>query len=213
MPALRSVRVTAWTVLALLSGTASAFPEDRVGVTAAVNARATGMQPGAPIRRLVIGQEVIFNERILTDRAGQTQLLFLDGSAMTIGPNTDLTIDQFVYDPRSSTGKLVVSTIRGLLRFVGAKLSKQDEGVVFRAKSATVVVRGGVFFLDQAANGALKAVFIHGRDLVVTGTTGASETLHRPGYAVTIAGPGAAPSRPFRVPPEDLAQFLAQLDG
>src|SRR5207245_2214097 len=102
---------------------------------------ATGTPPGAPIHRLVIGQEVVFNERITTDQAGQTQLLFLDASAMTIGPNSDLTIDQFVYDPKSGTGKLAMSAARGLLRFVGGKLSKQDEGVVLRTNSASLTVR------------------------------------------------------------------------
>ncbi len=205
--------VMAGAVLVLLSGAPAAFAQHRVGVTSAVNPDATGTPPGAPIHRLVIGQEVVFNERITTDQAGQTQLLFLDASAMTIGPNSDLTIDQFVYDPKSGTGKLAMSAARGLLRFVGGKLSKQDEGVVLRTNSASLTVRGGVFLLNQAPNGSLEAVFIYGRDLTVTGTTGASETLLRPGYAVTVAGPGAAPSRPFPVPPSDLAEFLAQLDG
>jgi len=58
--------------------------------------------PGAQPRRLVIGQDVIFNERITTTESGQTQLLFLDESSMSIGPNSDITIDQFAYDPKTA---------------------------------------------------------------------------------------------------------------
>ncbi|HEX6441917.1 MAG TPA: FecR domain-containing protein [Stellaceae bacterium] len=195
----------------LLGGAAAA--QERVGVSSGVNPAASGTPPGQATRQLVIGQDVVFNERIATTESGQTQLLFLDESSMSIGPNSDLTIDQFVYDPRSGTGKLAMTTTKGLLRFVGGKLSKQDAAVTMRTNSATLAVRGGAFLLDQSPAGALQAVFIYGRGLTVTGTTGATQTLQRPGFAVTIAGPGAAPSAPFPVPPAQLAQLVSRLDG
>jgi trimeric autotransporter adhesin len=199
--------------LLLLGGASGAFAQERVGVNSAVNEQATGTPPGRSARPLIIGQEVVYNERITTTDVGQTQLLFLDESSMSIGPNCDLTIDQFVYDPRSGTGKLAMTTTRGLLRYVGGKLSKQDDAVTMRTNSAVLAVRGGAFLLNQAPSGSLEAVFIYGRGLTVTGTTGVSQTLQRPGFAVSIAGPGAAPSAPFPVPPGQLAQLLAQLDG
>jgi hypothetical protein len=199
--------------LLLLGGTSGAFAQERVGVNSAVNAQAVGTPPGRNARPLIIGQDVVYNEHITTTDAGQTQLLFLDESSMSIGPNSDLTIDQFVYDPKSGTGKLAMTTTRGLLRYVGGKLSKQDDAVTMRTTSAVLAVRGGAFLLSQPPGGSLEAVFIYGRGLTVTGTTGASQTLQRPGFAVSIAGPGAAPSAPFPVPPGQLAQLLAQLDG
>src|SRR6266567_1488276 len=101
--------------LLLTGGTSALLAQQRVGVNSAVNPEATGAQPGAQPRRLVIGQDVIFNEHITTGAAGQTQLLFLDESSMSIGPNSDLTIDQFVYDPKTGTGKLAMSATRGAL--------------------------------------------------------------------------------------------------
>jgi len=62
--------------------------QERVGINSAVNPEATGALPGATARRLVIGQDVIFNEHITTSGSGQTQLLFLDESSMSIGPNS-----------------------------------------------------------------------------------------------------------------------------
>src|SRR5690242_12188140 len=108
---------------------AAAMPasaQQQVGVNAAVNPDATGTPPGAGARRLVMGQPVVFNEHIATQAAGQTQIMFLDESAMTIGPDSDVTIDQFVYDPNAGTGKLAMSATRGVLRYVGGKISKQD---------------------------------------------------------------------------------------
>src|SRR5215472_3313225 len=69
----------------------------RVGVDSAVNPEATGTPPGGAPQRIVLGQDVLFNERIATTAAGQTQILFVDASTLTVGPNSNMVIDQFVY--------------------------------------------------------------------------------------------------------------------
>src|SRR5437660_11212043 len=83
--------------LVLLGG--QVYAQEKVGVSSAVNPNATGTPPGGAARKLVIGQDVVFNERVTTEAEGQSQLLFVDESSITVGPNSDLTIDQFVYDP------------------------------------------------------------------------------------------------------------------
>ena len=197
----------------LLGGASLGSAQDKVGVKSAVNPAATGTPPGGASRPLVIGQDVIFNERIATTDAGQTQLHFLDESALSIGPNSDMAIDQFVYDPKSGGGKLAMSATKGVLRFVGGKLSKQDDAVSLRTSSATLAIRGGAFLASIDARGQLRAIFIYGRGLTITGTNGASQTVTRAGYAVTVAGAGASPSAPAPVPVAELNQLLSQLDG
>ena len=203
----------------LLTAAASALPaQERVGVNTAVNPQATGASPGQAPRRLAIGQDVIFNEHITTAADGQTQLLFVDESSMTVGPKSDLTIDQFVYDPKSGTGKLAMSATRGLLRYVGGKLSKEDGAVTLRTATATLAVRGGAFIAQIDPNGKTEAAFLYGNGLTVSAICAIppcpdAETLTRPGFQVTVAGPGAAPSQPAPVPPGQLAQFTQLLDG
>jgi hypothetical protein len=75
---------------------APSIAQQRVGVNGTVNPDVTGIPPGAAPRRLVLGQEVVFNERITTGPEGQTQILFLDQSTMTVGPHSDMVIDEFV---------------------------------------------------------------------------------------------------------------------
>jgi hypothetical protein len=212
-PGFFPLRLAGVAALLLALGASGALAQERVGVSSAVNPDVTGAAPGAAARQVVIGQDVVFNERFTTGALGQTQLLFLDESAMTIGPNSDLTIDQFVYDAKSGTGQLAMSASRGLLRFVGGKLSKQEEGVSLRTSTATLAVRGGAFLLDLTTEGRMEAIFIYGRALTVTGAGGVTQTLHRPGFAISIAGPGGAPSAPFPVPPGRIAQLVGHLDG
>ena len=192
---------------------AGAAAQERVGVSSAVNPQARGTPPGGTVRQLVVGQDILFNERITTSESGQTQVLFLDESSMTIGPNSDVTIDAFVYDPKSGAGKLAMSTTRGLLRYVGGKLSKQDGAVTLRTGSATLAVRGGAFIAHSDPAGKTDAIFIYGDGLSVIGANAVAQTLRRPGFQVTVSGPGAIPSAPTPVPPGLLAQFVEQLDG
>jgi len=194
---------------------ATAMPasaQQQVGVNAAVNPDATGTPPGAGARRLVMGQPVVFNEHIATQAAGQTQIMFLDESAMTVGPDSDVTIDQFVYDPNAGTGKLAMSATRGVLRYVGGKISKQDNAVTLRTPSATLAVRGGVFIADQS-RGQFDVHFLYGAGLSVTGTNGVMQSVQRPGFSITVAAPGLPPSPPFPTPPAVLARLVGALDG
>src|SRR4051812_24560436 len=94
-------------------GVLSLFPSaviaqmPQVGVSTAVNPAALATPPDAPQRALYIGNEIVHNERIQTEDSGQAQILFVDQSAFTVGPGSDLVIDDFVYDPATTQGKLV----------------------------------------------------------------------------------------------------------
>ncbi len=96
----------------------------RVGIAAAVNPATNGTAPDGSDRVIVVGSKMRHNERIVTTDKGRTQLLFLDGSALTIGPNSDVVLDEFVYDPNTKTGKLAFSATKGLFRLVGGKFQR-----------------------------------------------------------------------------------------
>jgi hypothetical protein len=198
-----------------LFGAAAARPAAaaQIGVEAAVNQDATGTNPGAPPRRIAIGQQVVYAERIDTDAAGQTQILFLDESSMSVGPNSDLVIDQFVYNPRLTTGRLALSATRGVFRYIGGKLSKLEGAVTVATPAAAIGIRGGIMLMELTQQGGLSAIFAYGRSLTVTGRGGVTQEIARPGYEVTVAAPGAAPSQPFPAPPGTIARLLALLDG
>src|SRR6266436_2990622 len=189
------------TLAALLLGTGLASPpagaQQRVGVSGAVNPDATGIPPSAAPRRLVLGQEIVFNERVTTGSSGQTQILFIDQSTMSVGPSSDMVIDEFVYDPAAGTGKLAASLTRGVFRFVGGKRSKQDNAVTMRTPAATIGIRGGCILAKQLPEGHLDVIFVCGREATVTGLDGTRQTVTRPGFQVTVDRVGAAPSSPF----------------
>jgi hypothetical protein len=200
-------------ILLVSLAAAGALAQQRVGINAAVNTDATGTPPNGAAKKLVIGENIVFNERIQTTASGQTQVLFVDESTMTVGPDSDITIDKFVFDPATNTGTMALSATRGVLRLIGGKLTKQEQPVTMRSTIATIALRGGVMVADLHRGEQLDVAFLFGKELSVTGTNGITQSITRPGFAISVPGPGAAPSAPYRVPPGELARLLARLDG
>jgi trimeric autotransporter adhesin len=147
---------TSISALTLLLGPAMAATE-RVGIAAAVNPATTGSPPGKEDRVIVVGDKMLQNERVVTSDKGRTQLLFLDGSALTIGPNSSVVLDEFVYDPKTKVGKLAFSATKGLFRLVGGKISKKTP-VTFKTPSALIGIRGGIAIVTVRREGKQAAL-------------------------------------------------------
>ena len=75
---------------ALLAIGAPAMAQQKVGVDSAINPHAEGTPPNASTRRIELGQDIVHEERVVTGADGQTQILFLDQSALTVGPTASI---------------------------------------------------------------------------------------------------------------------------
>jgi hypothetical protein len=134
------------TIALLLAGTALAVSPvlaQQVGTATAVNPESQSAPPGGgATTTLKVGARIVHKERIKTAPTGSVQLLFLDRSTLSIAPNSDIVIDEFVYNPGDNSGHMAVSLAKGALRLVGGQLSHQGEASV-RAGGATIGIRGG----------------------------------------------------------------------
>jgi hypothetical protein len=189
-PAASAAFATAFVAgLALMTPQASEAGE-RVGVAAAVTPQATSRPQGGETKTLKIGKSVFYNERITTSDSGVVQVLLVDGSTFTVGPQSNLVIDKFVYDPRKGTCELAATLSKGALRFVGGKLSKQAPGVKVRTPAGELTVRDGIFQgIVHSANQAVFA-FVFGDSLALSRGARRS-TLRQSGNLFAIGRPGA----------------------
>ena len=195
----------------LLFATSADAEDIKVGVTAAVNPETVGQPPAAQARALLLGADLMFKERVVTTDTGQAQLLFLDQSSLTVAPKSEVIIDEFVYDPKESTGKLAANVTKGLMRYVGGAISKQSE-VTSATPSAAVGIRGGVMMILVDRNGGTVATFLYGQHMKVT-SNGVTETVTRPGFTITVDDPGQPPS-PATLAQRDFIQGALQaLEG
>jgi hypothetical protein len=208
------MRIAVWPILLLLALAAPTRAQDvrEAGVTAAANPAVEGTPPSATARLLQVGVKVFERERVISQADGQAQLLFRDGSSFTVGPNSDMVIDDFVFDPAAGTGRIAMSLGKGVFRFVGGKLSK-DGSVALTTPSAVLGVRGGIALIEVGDGGATTATLVYGAELSVRSRTGETARLVRPGFAITVPDARSPPSPPVRVTPDQLARAVAPLRG
>ncbi len=184
---------------AIIGLSAATRGEIRVGVTTAVNPSAVGIPPQQEERVLYVGIDMLANERVVTGPAGRAHLLFLDGSNLSVGPDSDVVIDRFVYDPQTKTGELAFSAARGVFRFVGGKISKTSE-VQFRTPAAVVGLRGGITSHDLQTGQPEKHTLLHGDRMRVT-AGGETKSVTLPGFKISI--PVATGGGARQPPPTD----------
>ena len=180
-----------------------------VGVVSAANASPTGRAPGQAVRPLRLGADIFFKDHIATKRGGAAQLTFLDRSTLNVSENSDIVIDDFVYNP-SAGGKMTATLTRGTLKFVGGDIS-HDGGTTIKTPVVTIGIRGGIgliaFVKDAAALSSVPGVpaDFRGGTIVVNGygslsvRNGASEiVISRPGFAVFVGSANEAIGPPRR---------------
>ena len=197
--------------IALLPAAAAvAATDSRIGVASAINPEAEGTPPGGNRRVLHVGIDIQADERVTTTANGQVQLLFLDGSAMSIGPNSDLVLDRFVYDPGDDSGELAVRLGRGVLRIVGGRISKR-EAIRVETASATMGIRGGIGTFAVGEDGGVTAGFLFGDSLTVT-SAGVTRSTDLPGTVIDIL-PGAPPEPPRIMTGTEVTATLSVFEG
>jgi hypothetical protein len=190
------------------------------GRVGAVNVDASGTPPGGLTRELEIGGTLVHKERIRTSDEGSTQVVFPDQSTMNVGRNSDIVIDEFVYDPSAGTGRMVASATKGVFRYVGGKIS-HTAGVTVKTPVATVGIRGGVVTLILSMPDCLPAtdpsvrshagqecIIAHHGAITVANQIGS--VVVRPGFAVLV-GANQPIGRPFRPASTVLQQVMARI--
>jgi hypothetical protein len=196
---------TAITLLGVSTGVAFA----RVGVTSATAGDPTGKPPAEAERVLRIGIDVQANEVITTKSNDRAHLVFLDGTALSVGPDAQLTIDKFVYDPNTKQGDLAINASKGVFRLVGGKISKTNP-VTITTPSGTIGIRGGITMVTVKPN-STTSTFVFGNGMTFT-NNGQTQTVTRPGSQVT-GNAGAAPGAPTMVAKGDLGGAISALEG
>ena len=122
------------------------------------------------IRTLALEDDVYHNELIETEEQSATKLIFLDETTLTLGPESSLVLDSFVYDPDPSKASLVMTATKGIFRFASGKLPKNAYRL--HTPAATIGIRGTVldFAIEPAerpgGHGLLKLALHDGEAIV-----------------------------------------------
>jgi hypothetical protein len=101
------------------------------------------VQRGAQPLGVIAGLQLQQGDVIITGADGSAGIVFADDSRLSVGPNTTLAIDKFVFDPTTHRGSLQTSLKQGTLAAVSGKLARQSpEAMTIRTPVAVMAVRG-----------------------------------------------------------------------
>lgn len=100
------------------------------------------VKPGMPIRQA---------DKVVTGADGTVGITFTDNSLLSIGPNSALAIDKYVFDSTTHAGQFDSTLSKGSLAVVSGRIVKQSpEAMRVRTPSAIMGVRGTEFAVQVA---------------------------------------------------------------
>ena len=105
---------------------AGTTPGAQMGTVAALRGEVFIGTPDGRQIPLQTGTPIPLNAHLTTGPDSRVQLLLLDETVFTLGPNSDMVLDEFVYDPKSSAGKITASLAKGTFRFITGKIAHRD---------------------------------------------------------------------------------------
>lgn len=210
--------------LAAASGEALLAPAaaaTKAGVSAAVHGTVERSKEAAPASPLKSGEDVFMGDTVRTAEQSGLQLLLLDQTVFTVGPSSELVVDEFVYDPANDALSLSAKLLRGGFRLVSGAIGKEKpENVDIELPSATVGIRGTLVSFLVTSDGIYVKLDGPGPDntgiekegAVQITVAGKTIDLFRPGWVVKIALDGSDVSDPFRAT-DDLLRFFEDAVG
>ena len=200
--------------------TAAAGIGSQIGVAGAVRGSVQVSDPGAVGQILRSGQPIFLGQTISTGPDAGLQILLLDETVFTIGPNSSIAIDEFVYDPRSHDGKVSARVVKGAFRFITGKIArKHPEDMEVELPAGTIGIRGTI--AAGLVSGLASSVVLLGPGpknntgdppgKVTVGNAGQDVALTRPGFGTRIDGPNSTPAPAFQFSAADLEQISGAL--
>lgn len=113
-----------------------------VGSASAIKPAASQTVPQGTKTDLRLKDPIIRKAELVTADKGALEVTFIDGSKLTMGQNSRLTVDEYVYSGPGGAGKQSIRYTKGLFRFVSGTIPKKD--VKIETPTVSIGIRGTI---------------------------------------------------------------------
>ncbi len=175
-----------------------------VGSISLIKGRAKAKRPGQRRRNVTAGMPVYMGDLIWTG-GGNTKLeiKFNDGTKISIGARAKMTIDKFIYDPKSKSNAdatCQTSIIKGAFRVVSGKISKiAPDRIKIKTPTATIGIRGTAC-VGTTNERTTIAVYTEGHSISVSNEFGQTILTGKSGMGCeTLAGKAPGPAKMWKI--------------
>ena len=114
-------------VVALVAVEGAKAEEGAIGVIKELEGQAFVVS-GGQRAQATLGAAIRLNDEIETGSDSSLGITFVDESILSLGPDTVLVVDEYVYDPARSEGSFVSRLSRGTLLYVSGLIAKIAPG-------------------------------------------------------------------------------------
>ena len=180
-------------------------------------------------RELKTGDKIYLNETILAGADSGTQILLLDQSTFTIGSDSEVVMDTFIYDQDTNDGKIIAEVKQGSLKVISGLISKKNpDSLTVKVPEGTLGSRGTEFQTMVSKKQTSTLLIGPGKNntlglrpgAVLVGNKLGSTLLNNP-YSITTMQKGKAPGQAKKITKGQLKKFnkkmkalkVAKLEG
>lgn len=150
----RTVRIAVLALIGLAPSAGLAASGTALGVDPQAEAQTAGI-----VRVLTVGDGLEIGDTVRTGPNGQVQIKFADETELVVGPNSVLTIEDYLLRGDNSAGKLAINALAGTFRFATGVASK--DRYLITTPTGTIGVRGTEFDFNVDEEGTHVLLF-HG---------------------------------------------------
>tara|TARA_B100000900_G_scaffold198131_1_gene167868 strand:+ start:3101 stop:4204 length:1104 start_codon:yes stop_codon:yes gene_type:complete len=146
---------------------------------------------------------------VVKTKVGRTSIEFVDDTRVDVTENSKLVIDEFVYDPNTSTGSLALKASFGTVRYASGQIAKNSkQNVKITTPTAVIGVRGTDFTMtvDETGNSTIillpSCTIVMGSKICVVGEIEVSSDvgtviLNQAFQATVVETPKSRPLNPI----------------
>ena len=139
---MNKIKIVIISIIISLSSMSLGFTSEAIGVVAA----GVGDIYNQNNEKLATSSKIYFGDTIIVEALSNAQILLLDETAITVGEKSELTIDEFIYDPKTKVGKIVSNIKIGTVRMITGEISKKNpDNLEVNVPTGSIGARGTEF--------------------------------------------------------------------
>ena len=173
--------------------------------------------------QLSTGDKIYFGDTINVNEKSNSQILLLDQTVLNIGAQSEVTIDEFVFDPSNNDGKILSLIKQGSMKVITGLISEQNpDNLVVKVPAGSIGTRGTEFQAIVNNNNQESKVLLIGPGpantlglrpgAVEVANSLGSVVLDQP-YTYTKMAPNTPPDPPITIPAAELNEFKQSLEA
>ncbi|MBN2163824.1 MAG: FecR domain-containing protein [Pontiellaceae bacterium] len=173
-----------------------------IGMVVAIQGKATATDSSGTERALAMKSDIMLNDAIKTDVESRIQLMMLDDSLVSLGASSEMTIDEYVYNPASASDNAFGAKLgKGVFRTVTGKITDMNpDRFKVKTRRATIGIRGCDLGFDTTGDKEDKVAVMAipaGKKIFITDLINNKTLLVEKPMFVTIDNAGLMLQRPL----------------